>query len=302
MTVKKFVKHNHDTSRWIAGEGPPNYLYSGRVLCITEPDDTIQLPPEIYPQWEAITAHYERIHLSHSHNPSWDLSWTTLAEDPEPEISVFMFDDVVSRDSAAADWFQKRDPAWLDCVRHINSKNNFINLAEQLGVEVPKTICATCKSRLDLSLLSFPCFLKPAVAGNGAGIIYCTTAGELNSALAAFPENLPLQVQREVNARAFINLQYRVLENRLCRLAATEQILEGCVYSGSRYPTSFEPWELVEPLAEWLAERGMKDIFAFDVAVTDQPGHPRYLALECNPRFNGASYPTLTADKRDLLH
>ena len=49
--------------------------------------------------------------------------------------------------------------------------------------------------------------------------------------------------------------------------------------------------------AEHALQRGMKDIFAFDVAVTAQPGECRYLALECNPRFNGASYPTLVARK-----
>jgi len=266
-------------------------------LGITQPDDIVQLPPELHSQWKAVTAHYERINLTHSCNPVWDLSWAKLTECQDREISVFLFDDVVCRESRAAEWFRRRDPKWFDCVRYINSKNNFIRQADQLGVAVPSTLCADCKSQVDLSSLSFPCFLKPALAGNGAGIIHCPTSGELQRALSDFPEKTPLQVQQEVKARGFINLQYRVGGNGLYRLAATEQILEGCAYSGSRYPTSFKPWELVEPLAEWLAERGMKDIFAFDVAVTTQPGEPRYLALECNPRFNGASCPTLAAKK-----
>lgn len=298
--MKNGTIFNHDVSRWVAGISPPNHLYSGRVLGITEPDDFIQLPPELRSQWEAITSHYKRINLDHSLHPVWDLSWSKLAEFKDREISVFLFDDVVNDNSLAAEWFKNRDSRWLDCIRYINSKNNFISLADQLGLAVPSTICADNKSQLNLAAVSFPCFLKPALAGNGAGIVYCPTADELERALAAFPEKIPLQVQAEVKAIAFINLQYRVRDNRLYRLAATEQVLEGPAYCGSRYPSRFRPWELVEPMAEWMATRGMKDIFAFDVAVSTNPGEPRYLALECNPRFNGASYPTLVAKKMGI--
>ncbi len=213
---------------------------------------------------------------------------------------MFLFDDVVSSNSLAAEWFKNRDSRWHDCIRYINSKNNFISLADQLGLAVPSTICAESKSQLNLGAVSFPCFLKPALAGNGAGIVYCPTADELERALAVFPEKIPLQVQAEVKAIAFINLQYRVRDNRLYRLAATEQVLEGPVYCGSRYPSRFRPWELVDPMAEWMATRGMKDIFAFDLAVTGHPGEPGFLALECNPRFNGSTYPTLVAKKMGI--
>ncbi len=277
--------------------GPPNHLYSGRVLGITEPPDTVQLPPELRPQWETISAHFKRIKLSHSLNPLWDLSWNRIPEFGGQNISVFIFDDVVSRESAAAEWFRKRDSQWIDCVRYINSKNNFISLAEKLGVTVPYTISAECKSRLNLGELRFPCFIKPALAGNGKGIVRCVSEDEVEKALSVFPGKTPLQVQEEVKAISFINLQYRIKDGTLHRLAATEQILDGSAYCGSRYPSRFSPWELVDPIAEWMAAKGMKDIFAFDLAVTGQPGESRYFALECNPRFNGATYPTLAADK-----
>ncbi|MEO0377035.1 MAG: ATP-grasp domain-containing protein, partial [Cyanobacteria bacterium P01_A01_bin.17] len=51
------------------------------------------------------------------------------------------------------------------------------------------------------------------------------------------------------------------------------------------------------PMAQWMAKKGMKDVFAFDVAVDERENQPRYLAIECNPRFNGASYPTGIARK-----
>lgn len=73
------------------------------------------------------------------------------------------------------------------------------------------------------------------------------------------------------------------------RLAATEQILGGCVHQGNRFPVPHAPWECVEPMAKWLHREGMKRTFAFDVAVVPKGSGTDYLVIECNPRFNGAS-------------
>jgi hypothetical protein len=92
-------------------------------------------------------------------------------------------------------------------------------------------------------------------------------------------------------------MQYEASARRVRRLAATEQILEGFVHQGNRFPARREPWEIVEPMAQWLQSEGMRGVFAFDIAVVDHDGRPDYLAIECNPRFNGASYPTAIAAK-----
>jgi hypothetical protein len=84
------------------------------------------------------------------------------------------------------------------------------------------------------------------------------------------------------------------------RLACTEQVLDGFAHQGNRYPASYEPWELVDPMAYWLTERGMKGVFAFDVAVVETPNGVSFPAIECNPRYNGASYPTVIAQKLDI--
>ena len=55
----------------------------------------------------------------------------------------------------------------------------------------------------------------------------------------------------------------------LSALAATEQVLDGCVHQGNRYPVPAPPWPVVEPMAEWLVEQGMQGVFAFDVAVVE---------------------------------
>ncbi len=92
-------------------------------------------------------------------------------------------------------------------------------------------------------------------------------------------------------------MQYCITPDGVQPLAASEQILDGYAHIGNRYPTQHQPWDIVEPMAVWMAQQGMKDVFAFDVAVVEDSGVTRYLAIECNPRFNGASYPTLIANK-----
>ena len=49
-----------------------------------------------------------------------------------------------------------------------------------------------------------------------------------------------------------------------------------------------------------MAKKGMKGIFAFDVAVVEIETGVDYFAIECNPRFNGASYPTGIAQKLNI--
>ena len=148
-----------------------------------------------------------------------------------------------------------------------------------------------------MSPFPYPCYLKPAISVDGAGIRRCENQEQLNEALKTFSDDLPLQIQEEMTASTFLNLQYCVTHNRLKRLAVTEQVLDGYAHIGNRYPSIHQPWELVEPMAEWIAQRGMKEVFAFDVAVIEDEGKTDYLAIECNPRFNGASYPIGVATK-----
>ena len=293
--IQKIFNHDilHCTHDAITG----NYLYCGRALGLTEPDDIIQLHPDLQSQWQTITKHYARVGLSHSHNVIWDVSFDRLANYANYEISVFIFGDAVHQASADDDWFRQVDENWLNVVEFVNSKNNFIQLAHKLGVSVPKTLCFENKAALkDFAQLPYPCYVKPAISVDGVGISRCEDEQHLREVLPAFEENLPLQVQEEVQANSFLNLQYQVSGNGVERLAATEQVLDGFAHSGNRYPTVHQPWDMVEPMAEWLVQQGMKGIFAFDVAVVKETD-TRYLAIECNPRYNGASYPTGIANK-----
>ena len=293
--------YNHDIMHCTHDAVVGNYLYSARVLGMTEAEDYIQLHPDLEPEWKYIAKHYNRINLSHSQNPIWDVSFQKLKEYSDCEVSVFIFGDAIHQDSDDDDWFRKQNQDWLDVVEFINSKNNFIRLAQDLGVSIPKTICAENKSELDRLIdLPYPCYVKPAISVDGVGINRCESEDNLQSALLDIAEDVPLQVQQEVISDKFLNLQYEIVDEKAKPLAATEQILDGFSHNGNRYPTVHQPWNLVEPMAQWMAEKGMKGIFAFDVAAVQEEDKSSYYAIECNPRFNGASYPTGIAKKFNL--
>jgi len=286
---------NHDIMHCTADGVAGNDLYSGRALGLSEPDDFIQLHPELKPLWKHISSHYRRIGLKHSESVIWDLSLEQLAVHEGYKPSVFYF--------GPAECKAWNDPEWLEAVEFINSKNNFMALADELGIDVPQTQCfASVDQITEMDIISFnmPCYLKAAVSVSGVGIYRCANREELRDAMQEFKSDVPVQLQEEIKTEVFLNMQYRVVGDRLVRLAVSEQILDGCAHQGNRFPSSHEPWESIEPMALWLKERGMKGIFAFDLAVVETPEGVRYTAVECNPRFNGASYPTVIAQKLDI--
>ena len=299
MTRNKIFNHDimHCTHDAVIG----NYLYSGRVLGMSEPNDLIQLHPDLKSQWAAITTHYSNIGLSYSQNPIWDISFEQLRNHSDYEPSVFIFGDAIHGAHQDDDWFHDCNQDWQNVVEFINSKNNFIRLAQELKVTVPLTLCADNQLQLkNYSNIPYPCYLKPAVSVDGVGIFRCANSDELDEALDKLDENIPLQLQQEVIADKFLNLQYQVKEEQVKPLAATEQILDGFAHQGNRYPTNYQPWELVDPMAQWMTQKGMKGIFAFDVAAVETDKAIDYFAIECNPRFNGASYPTGIAQKLNI--
>jgi hypothetical protein len=287
---------NHDIMHCTAEGVEGNDLYSGRALGLTEANDYIQLHPALKPLWKDITTHYRRVGLSHSENVIWDLSRKQLSAFEGYRPSVFYFGP-----HECKAW---NDPPWLETVEYINSKNNFMALAKQLGIDVPQTQCFSSVSdisEMDIISFSMPCYLKAAISVSGVGIYRCANREALRDAMKKFAADVPVQMQEEIKSEVFLNMQYRVIDDRLVRLAASEQILEGCAHQGNRFPSSHEPWDAIEPMALWLKERGMKGIFAFDVALVEMPdGGIRFPAIECNPRFNGASYPTVIAQKLDI--
>jgi hypothetical protein len=286
---------NHDIMHCTAEGVVGNHLYSGRALGISQPSDIIQLHPDLEGLWQDITAHYHRVGLEHCQQVIWNLDLSQLAKHSGYKPSVFYYGPHEYRNWGDSDW--------LETVEYINSKNNFMDLAQQLGIDVPTTLCYNSVSEVPIERLnsfSYPCYLKAAISVSGVGIYRCETPQKLQQSLQKFDVAIPVQIQDEVVTDTFLNMQYQVIGDQLIKLAASEQILDGFAHQGNRFPASYEPWEIVQPMAEWLKQKGIKGIFAFDIAVMQTKHGIRFSAIECNPRFNGASYPTLIAKKMGI--
>jgi hypothetical protein len=286
---------NHDIMHCTADAVVGNHLYSARALGISEPDDVVQLHPDLKPLWEYICSHYQRIGLSFSEQVVWQLDLQQLKQHHAHQPSVFYF----GKDEQAV-W---QDEAWFNTVDYINSKNNFIALAQALNVAVPDTLCFDDVNVIDshtLSHLNYPCYLKAAISVAGVGIYRCENSEALRQAKNHFAAGIPVQIQAEIKTDCFLNLQYQIKHNQLRRLESSEQILDGFSHQGNRVPSTYQPWDVVEPMANWLYQEGMQGIFAFDVGVVHTNTNPEFFAIECNPRFNGASYPTLIAKKLNI--
>jgi len=287
--------YNHDIMNCTAKGVIGNHLYSGRALGLTEPWDAIQLHEDLKPLWQDITAHYQRIGLAHTHDVTWYLDLKQIGSRIGYQPSVFFYGP-----NENCYW---GDIEWLKTVEYINSKNNFMSLAKSLDIDVPETLCfdnAAAIKAEDLTSVVYPCYLKAAVSVSGVGIYRCVNEKDLLSNIKTFDFDTPVQIQEEIIAESFLNMQYKVVGDEVLRLAASEQILEGFVHQGNRVPAGHEPWESVDLMAQVLAERGMKGIFAFDVAVVKTDNGWRFPAIECNPRYNGASYPTIIANKLNI--
>jgi len=283
---------NHDIMDCTADGVVGNYLYSGRALGVSAPQDLIQLHPQLRPLWKDISKHYARIKLPHSRNVIWEVGLQEIRDIEGFTPSFFFFG---ARERSV--W---EDHDWFRAVDYINSKNNFISLAGELGVDVPRTHCfehAVDITADDISDMAFPCYLKASISVSGVGIYRCENSEQFSEALKSFEPLVPVQVQEEIETDVFLNLQYQITDGQLERLAASEQILDGFAHQGNRYPACCEPWESVEPMAKWLQDQGIQGVFAFDVAVMHMGQEPRFPVIECNPRFNGASYPTMIANK-----
>ncbi|NNJ90312.1 MAG: ATP-grasp domain-containing protein [Gammaproteobacteria bacterium] len=287
---KHIVNHDimHCTAEGVVG----NHLYSGRALGITESYDIIQLSEKLKPLFQCASGHYERVGLTHTRDVIWNVEMDHLGKYIGFHPSVFFF--------GPQQYFSWGDNEWLAIVDYINSKNNFIQLANQIGIKVPMTLAFDNVDKIDHTTIEntiYPCYLKAAVSVSGVGIYRCENSQELRKAITCFDSHIPVQIQEEVQAKTFLNMQYKIESGFALRLACTEQLLDGFVHQGNAYPACCEPWESVDPMAAWMAERGMKGVFAFDVAVIEKPDGVTFSAIECNPRYNGATYPTLIAQK-----
>ena len=260
---------NHDIMNCTAEGVVGNHLYCGRALGLSEPWDMIQLHPDLQPLWDDVSAHYDRIGLRHAKKVVWHVHRAELGEHIGYHPSVCSFLD---RTNAV---IGETINGWRP-VDFINSKNNFMELADELGIDVPQTICFDSPAQVGadaLQKVSYPCYAKAAVSVSGVGIYRCEDEAELLQALQRFDDDVPIQLQEEVVTETFLNLQYRVIGKDVVRLAASEQVLEGFVHQGNRVPRQLRAMEKCRCHGELVAgPRHERNIRFRRGGGTDGPG------------------------------
>lgn len=259
--------------------------YTGRVLAVTEPGDIVHLSPELEEDYQTIKEHYESVGLECATDIVWDM-------EPQPtpegyERSDFLFSEAAHNANP--------DERRLQAVKKYNSKNEFVTMLQEEGHPTPQTDIYE-HGTTPTQTFEGPWFVKGDVAASGTEVIKCSTWEEVVEAAASLNEGY--QVQQSVGEDAkFLNVQYKALRNGEVEfLATTEQVLDGVAHAGNKYPSEFDPREVTDAIAERAGQDGLVGVFAFDVAVTDKG----FKVIECNPRPNGASYPTAIAENLDV--
>ncbi|KAF0191186.1 MAG: Uncharacterized protein FD165_1956 [Gammaproteobacteria bacterium] len=284
---------NHDISSFARSTDPLMRLYSARALGLSNPEDTIQLAPELRGEWAAIARHYDRIGLMHSRDVIWDTNYSWIIQLAGQEISVQFFDEQAQR--------HRDDRKWCEVVRYIGSKNNFIQLAGELKVDVPRTWRFDRRRDIkDVGTFPYPCYLKASVPTYDGGIYRCASSAALNDALTHFEPLVPLQVQEELTSDCFLTLHYTVVDDIATRVAVTEKRRADHVHQDTRFPSAHAPWHVVQPMATWLAAVGLRGVFDFEVAVVMDGDRPRYLPIGCRPWYSDSAYAVLIAQQLGL--
>ncbi|MCB0358727.1 MAG: ATP-grasp domain-containing protein [Bdellovibrionales bacterium] len=256
--------------------------YGSRALGSTVPADVIQINPELSEQFGWIANHFRTVGIETAETVIFDDRFEVANDYPEHEFDVFLFSDLAHR--------VRPDDRRQQAVRRIDNKNEFIKLCQSLGTPVPATQCFDCAESLAAAAdeLTFPLYLKVAVSASGQGVMRCRDGAELRARASGLP-GVPFQLQAELRGVRFLNLQYVDRLGRAERLGATSQVLDGFVHAGNQCPAPSEPWHVTDRIAQEVVSLGVKGVFAFDVAVSEDDPEQAYV-IECNPRWNGSTY------------
>ena len=268
---------------------------AGQALGLTSPQDTIHLPPPLRPEWPVIVDHYKKIGLPHTHHVFWTTKLTDMEKYALKDVSITHFNRQRLTETSP--------PTWSESVKFISIKNNVVQLAQMLQIPIPTTLCFVNKSYVrHLDRMPYPCVVKTAADTPKSGDTVCSSPREILAILDRTEDNTPIQIQQRLPSLLNLSLQYEVYDGRLTQLDAIEQTDFASSSRGGRYPSRYTPWEYVEPMAQWLTDKGMEGVFSFDVSVSGSTIKPSFFMTDCNPGFNHLSYPAIIAKKLGIAH
>ncbi len=253
--------------------------YAGRILAASSPGDVVQVHPHVVSEVPAIVEHYRNAGFAVATEIVADLSAEVAHDFPDADYSVYLFGSEQHRVRPNARRFA--------ATARFDEKNDFIEWCQGHAYPVPDTQV----NGSDLTSQALPFFVKASHSGFGLHVFECTDTAAAEHAIRQIAG--PYQLQEKLSNCTFVNVQYRGSEH----LATTDQVLDGFSYVGSRYPCAFDPRSVTDPIAIEIVRAGLEDVFAFDVAALPGTDGTEFLLVETNPRYNAATYATLTAQR-----
>ncbi len=300
--ARPFVRPNYLLRHCVLDAYPGDLLdgvsgveyYGARVLASSYPGDVIMMHPDLAgsPQLRMIQEHYSRCGLPTADEFIFDQNWE-LARGHRLQLNPFLFGDEANTVFP--------DPRFAATAKEQNNKNNFIRLCWSLGIPVPGTVLYDDPATFSLSddRASYPVYVKAAVSASGMHVIRCENDAELLDAIAEMPGSFQIQ-EGLPPSTVFCSIQYVEMAGKFTHGPLTEQKLDGSHHAGNIFPARIVDADLVQPFTDKAArhmfEKGMRFTWGFDIAVTTDRGP---LAIEANPRANGATYLWMPAARLD---
>ncbi len=260
------------------------HLYGARVLASTSPQDVVLVHSEVQSLGDVwIREHYSRCGLQVSDQIIYDESFDRVSELDLP-LSSFLF--------GANEHAVRPNQLFADQAERMNNKNEFIRFCREQGAPTPKTDLFASVLEVEGFEPEFPVYVKGAVSASGEHVFRCEDSEEYHKALGQISGEFQVQEALPEDT-IFCNIQYSSLLYNGTRNhkhgPLTRQQLSGNAHNGNVFPSGVDP-DIVQPITDKLStalfHQGLDGTWAFDVAVC---GKQAYL-IECNPRWNGASY------------
>lgn len=245
-------------------------LASGRPWCLTHRDDVITIPRGLRAHLPYVGDHYARIGLPVTQQIVWDT-------DAPVEVPSGMVPSALCTDNPQRTYHLG-----------IGDKNAFMRLCAKLVVVTPITYFS---DKMEYLCLPFPFMYKRAIGGCGIGVVHCATPEDVHAAIRE--HGTYYQLQEMLSATAWLTVQCITTRGTTQHLATTEQLLEGYSHVGDTFPTPYDVWSVIAPLAEHLAQCGVRDMLEFNVAVVPQAEGHAFLPVSCKRGMGSALYPTL---------
>jgi len=280
FAAERYKRNNPQRYKELRDEGG---LHATRILPCTSPDDIVQLDPRLRSAYDALHKHLNQIGIEISANILWDTSSDVSAKFPGHDWGLYLFNAEPNR--------ARPNDKRYHATEAFNNKNSFITHCQDNGHPAPRTIMVNeARSFVPPTNLQFPVYVKAARSSSGRNIFKCYTYEEVARYVSQIDDECQIQEAVPENA-SFLNVQYQGINGQAVHLATTEQLLHGFTYVGNRFPATLDPRHVTDRLAQELVDAGLEDVFAFDVAATPESA----FIIECNARWNGATYPTFLA-------